>query len=75
VHDLADYEAQGISSVMIASEAFKEAATHQAVALGIKGIAQHAVYVPHPIQDATDEEIRKKARLAFQNIIAALTVK
>ena len=30
------------------------------------------VLVPHPIQDATDDEMRAKARDAFDQIIGAL---
>ena len=36
-------------------------------------LATSAVYVPHPIQDANDAEIRVKAREAFENIVQALT--
>jgi hypothetical protein len=36
-------------------------------------VAARAVYVPHPIQDATDEEMRAKARAALGGVIAALT--
>jgi hypothetical protein len=32
------------------------------------------VLVDHPIQDATDEEMRGKARLVVQSVIDALTV-
>jgi hypothetical protein len=32
------------------------------------------VLVDHPIQDATDDEMRAKARTALDAIIAALTV-
>jgi hypothetical protein len=31
------------------------------------------VLVPHPIQDATDDEMRTKAKNALTSIIAALT--
>ncbi len=32
------------------------------------------VLVPHPIQDATDEEMRAKARAALQPVLDALTL-
>jgi len=57
---------------MAASEEFVEAAKHQATALGLPELAQRAVYVPHPIQDATDDEIRQKARDAVDMIMRAL---
>ncbi len=72
MHDLVDYEARGIPTVMVESAAFVQPAEHQAAALGMPEIAQKAVYVPHPIQDATDDEMRQKARDAVDKIIAAL---
>jgi len=72
VHDLVDYEARGIPAVLAASAAFVEAAGHQAAALGMPEIADRAVYVPHPIQDATDDEMRGKARAAFDAILCAI---
>ncbi len=73
MHDLTAYELGGIPTVMIASTEFEDAARRQADALGMPEIATRAVYVPHPIQDATDEKMREKARAAFGSVIAALT--
>ena len=73
MHDLAEYEAQGIPAVMVASSEFVDAARRQSTALGMPGIADRAVYVPHPIQDATDDEIRGKARAVFDAILNAIT--
>jgi hypothetical protein len=73
VHDLTHYELRGIPSVMIASTEFIHAAQRQAEALGMPEVASRAVYVPHPIQDATDDEMRSKARAALGPILAALT--
>jgi len=73
VHDLADYEARGIPSVLVASTEFVHSAHKQAEALGLPELAEHAVYVPHPIQDASDEEMRRKARAAVDAIVQALT--
>jgi len=73
VHDLVDYEANGIPSVMVASSEFVDAARSQATALGMPDLAERAVFVPHPIQDATDEEMRARARDAYPAILAALT--
>jgi len=58
---------------MIASTEFAGAARKQAEALGMPEVAARAVYVPHPIQDATDEEMREKARAALDAVVAALT--
>ena len=73
MHDLADYEARGIPAVMVASSEFVDAARRQSAALGMPAIADRAVYVAHPIQDATDEELRMKARAAIDAILSAIT--
>jgi alkanesulfonate monooxygenase SsuD/methylene tetrahydromethanopterin reductase-like flavin-dependent oxidoreductase (luciferase family) len=55
---------------MIATTAFEKAAEAQARSLGFEpGI----VYVPHPIQDRTDEEIRAIAEAAFDDVLAMIT--
>jgi len=58
---------------MVASTEFRHAAKIQAEALGMPSLASESVFVPHPIQDATDEEMRAKARDAIDAILAALT--
>ena len=73
MHDLVDYEAQGIPTVMVASSEFVDAAERQSGALGMPDVASRAVYVPHPIQDATDDEMRDKARAAYDDIVRAIT--
>ncbi len=73
MHDLVDYEAQGIPTVMVASSEFVSAAERQSVALGMPDVASRAVYVPHPIQDATDDEMRAKPRAALDAILDAVT--
>lgn len=44
----------------------------QANALGLADA--RCVFVAHPIQDATDEEMRAKADAVIDQVIAALTV-
>ena len=73
MHDLVDYEARGIPSVMVASAEFVHAAQTQAEALGMPDLAAESVFVPHPIQGSTDEEMRLKAIGAIDAIMAALT--
>ncbi len=73
MHDLVDYEARGIPTVMVASSEFVGAAERQSTALGMPGVASRAVYVPHPIQGATDDEMRAKARAALDAILDAVT--
>ena len=55
--------------VFVASTEFREAATAQASALGFEPAR---IFVPHPIQDRTDDELNKLADAAFESILAAL---
>jgi hypothetical protein len=69
VHDIADLEARGTPSVMIASTEFVHAASVQAASLGVD-VAR--VFVAHPIQDRTDDEMRALADAAVDDVIEAL---
>ena len=55
----------------IASSEFAEAAEVQRKALGMDGARY--VLVDHPIQDATDDEMRAKARAVLDSVVEALT--
>jgi len=57
--------------VTIASSEFVDAAETQARALGM--LDAKRVFVPHPIQDATDDEMRQKAEDVADAVIGALT--
>ena len=57
--------------MFIASSEFVVAAATQAKALGFDDVAR--VFVPHPIQDRTDDEMRALADAAVDDIIAAVT--
>jgi hypothetical protein len=69
VHDTVDLEIRGVPSVFVASSVFVDAAETQANALGID-VAR--VFVDHPIQDRTDDEMRALAEAAVEELIAAL---
>ena len=58
-------------SVFVASAEFVQAADSQARSLGFPAVAR--VFVPHPIQDRTDEEMRAYADAAFDEIVAKVT--
>ncbi len=73
MHDTVWFEIQGLPSVSIASSEFDQAADVQRRALGMNDARY--VLVPHPIQDATDDEMRVKAQEAADAIIAALVDK
>ena len=56
--------------VFVASSEFVDAAAAQAKALGFDAAR---VFVAHPIQDRTDDEMRALADAALDDIVAALT--
>ena len=61
----------GLPSVPVATHEFMTAARAQAAALGRSEF--DAVYVPHPIQDQTRQEIESKADAVLEEVIARLT--
>ncbi len=69
MHDISDLEIRGIPAVFIASAEFVEAAAAQGAALGFDPAA---VFVPHPIQYRTDEEMRVLARQALEAIVGQI---
>lgn len=70
MHDIADLERRGLPGVFLASTEFVDAAESQAVALGFPAAR---VFVPHPIQDRTDDEMRALADAAVDEVLAAIT--
>ncbi|MCH7790270.1 MAG: hypothetical protein IH940_12660 [Acidobacteria bacterium] len=70
MHDITDLESRGVPAVFVASTEFIQAAETQANALGVDPAA---VFVPHPIQDRTDDELVALANDALEHILAALT--
>jgi hypothetical protein len=70
VHDSVDLERRSTPTVFVASTEFVDAADAQAKALGVE---PSVVYVAHPIQDRTDDEMRALADDAFDQLLAALT--
>lgn len=70
MHDTTWFEIQGRPAVFVASSEFAGAAEAQSRALGLPQVRR--VFVPHPIQDATDDEMRAKADTIVEAIIEAL---
>lgn len=64
-----DLEKRGIPGGFVASTEFIEAARAQAESLGYD---PHKVFVAHPIQDRTDEEMQQLAEQAFEEILAMI---
>jgi alkanesulfonate monooxygenase SsuD/methylene tetrahydromethanopterin reductase-like flavin-dependent oxidoreductase (luciferase family) len=69
VHDIVNLESGGLPGVMIASSEFVDAASAQAAALGADPAR---VFVAHPIQDRTDDEMRALADGALDEILRRL---
>ena len=72
MHDIAEFESRSIPGVGVASTEFVPAAAAQAKSLGID---PNMVFVPHPIQDRTDEELRTLAEDAVERIVEAITAR
>ncbi len=71
MHDITDIERRGVPGVFVASSVFVDAAATQGDALGFQ---PERVFVEHPIQDRTDDEMRTIAEKAVDALIERLTV-
>ena len=69
MHDIADLESRGLAGVGIASSEFQQAAAMQARTLGFDAAM---VFVAHPIQDRSDDELRALADAALPAILQRL---
>ena len=69
MHDIVDLEGRGIPGVYVATVQFEDGGAAQAKALGADPAA---VFLPHPIQDRTDDELRTLADEAIEEIVAGL---
>ena len=70
LRDVLDFERDGRPAVLVASSAFTGAADKQAAMLGQPDARR--VFVPHPIQDRTDDELRELARSVAGQVTGAL---
>jgi hypothetical protein len=68
---MTELEARGLPTVYVASAEFREAGAAQARALGFEPAS---VFVAHPIQDRTDEEMRALADGAVEEVISQITL-
>ena len=57
--------------MFVASAEFVQAAESQSASLGFPDVAR--VFVPHPIQDRSDDEMREYADKAYEEIVAKVT--
>ncbi|HIE82463.1 MAG TPA: hypothetical protein EYQ00_00825 [Dehalococcoidia bacterium] len=57
-------------AVFVATDEFIDSAVAQSTSLGLAEVPR--VYIPHPMQDQTDEEMWTKAEEALEKLLAAL---
>ncbi len=69
MHDIVELEGRGLPGVFVASTEFVSAAESQSAALGF---AAASVFVSHPIQDRTDDEMRQLADDSLEEIVKAI---
>ena len=65
-----DLDSRGVPGGFVASAEFAEAAQAQAVSLGFDAFR---VFVEHPIQDRSDQEIMRLADRYFLDVIALIS--
>ena len=70
MHDGSNLDLNGVPALIVVSTAFEQAADVQSKALGYDPTI---VWVPHPIQDRTDAELKALADKHCDEIIAAMT--
>ena len=70
LRDVLEFEQEGKPAVLVASDVFVDAAGKQARMLGQP--AARRAFVPHPVQDRSDDELRELARSIADELVAAL---
>jgi hypothetical protein len=68
---MVELERLGIATAAVATEPFVDEALEQARLLGMPDYRM--VYVPHPVQLLSADELRSHADRAFEDIVARLT--
>lgn len=70
LHDVVSFEGLGRPAVLVASSVFRDVAAAEAQNLGQPALRR--VFVPHPVQDRTDDEMRAMAVATADEVVAAL---
>jgi hypothetical protein len=73
LRDVVEIETSGKPAALVASAAFVDAAELQSAALGQPGTRR--AYVPHPVQDRTDGELREMARAVVEELLGSLSTR
>ena len=71
MHDIADLVTRDVPAMFITSGVFVQATESHANAFGFS--TAQRVFVPHPIQDRTDDEMCALADSAYDSIVAAIS--
>ena len=72
MHDIADLESLGLPGVFVASTEFEQAAQAQSLALGFPSMQR--VFVAHPIQDRSDDEMVALADEVFERLLSCIVI-
>ncbi len=70
LRDVLELESLDTPAVLVASDAFVQAADEQAQKLGQPEIRR--VFVGHPVQDRTDDELQATARAVVDDVLGRL---
>ena len=73
LRDVLEFERDGRPAVLVASDVFTAAADKQARMLGQP--AARRAFVPHPVQDRTDDELRAFAGSVVDELLEALSAR
>jgi hypothetical protein len=68
-HDLVDLDRRGLAGVSILTEEFRPAFGQQCSAIGFDGAS---LYMPHPMQNRTTEELHRFAEQVFEKVLGTL---
>ena len=69
-HDLNDLDKNGIPGVSVLTEEFRKAFQSQKQAIGLDAAS---IYVPHPMQNKTTEELHEFANNSIETILAQIS--
>ena len=70
LRDVLELESLDTPAVLVASNAFVQAADDQAQKLGQPAIRR--IFVDHPVQDRTDDELQATARAVVDDVLGRL---
>ena len=70
LRDVVELEGLDTPAVLVASDAFVQAADDQAQKLGQPEIRR--IFVGHPVQDRTDDELQATARAVVDDVLGRL---